>query len=191
VSGQALEQVVMEIYNERLHVDQVRIRFGRAADAVALGLVDRGLGSSKTDLVVEHVRDGQHVLFGVLHCKASIAERLTDDAPASLALIAQGYWSAIVTMDAKMFPPPHGDGIVRGELAVTRGGDKRRYFEVAGQFSACYSFNLNSPPSVGETPSGSRIYSLSFSEQQPDVMVRDILQAWNRFALAKGLKAAP
>ena len=86
-----------------------------------------------------------------------------------------------------MFPPPHGDGVVRGELRVTRVGDKRRYFEIAGQFSGCYSFNLNSPPSVGQTPSGSRIHALSFCEEQPDVLVRDILQAWQRFAQAKGL----
>src|SRR5439155_7446219 len=115
-------QVVMEIYNERLRANEVRIRFGNAADAAAFGLVKRGLGSAKTDLVIERAHNGRYVLFGVLHCKASIAERLTDDAPASSALIEQGYWSSVVTMDAKMFPPPHGDGVVRGELGVTRVG---------------------------------------------------------------------
>jgi hypothetical protein len=190
VSGQALEQVVVDIYTDRLRAHQIRIRFGKAADAELLGLVERGLGSSKTDLVIEKEHNGRQVLFGVIHCKASIAERLTDDAPASSALIEQGYWSSVVTIDAKMFPPPHGDGIVRGELGITKGGDKRRYFEIAGQFSGCYSFNLNSPPSVGQTASGSRINSLSFSEPQPDVLVQDILKAWQTFVLAGALAVA-
>ena len=113
----------------------------------------------------------------------SIAERLTDDAPASSALIGDGYWSSVVTMDNKMFPPPHGDGVVYGELGQTRRGDKRNYFEVAGQFSGCYSFNLRTQPSKGKTHSGSTIYALSFSEPQPDVLVRDILASWQAFQL--------
>src|ERR1039458_504878 len=76
VSGQALEQVIMDVYNQRLQANHIRIRFGKAADAVSFGLVERGLGSAKTDLVVEREHNGHQVLFGVLHCKSSIAERL-------------------------------------------------------------------------------------------------------------------
>ena len=98
VSGQALEQVIIDTYNPRLQPHQIRVRFGKEPDAVALGLVERGLGGSKTDLVLERRHNGAWTLFGVLHCKASIAERLTDDAPASEDLIAHGYWSSVVTI---------------------------------------------------------------------------------------------
>ncbi len=104
VGGQALEQTLMTIYYRRLNPSGISIRFGKHADAETLGLVKRGLGSSKTDLILEARDKGSLVIFGVLHCKASIAERLTDDAPASAALIEQGCWSSVVTMDNKMFP---------------------------------------------------------------------------------------
>lgn len=195
VSGQALEHTIMSIYNQRLRPHRIRLRPGTRKDAQALGLTEKGLGSSKTDLVLERLpgpdSDAAPVIFGVIHVKASIAERLTDDAPASEHLIENGYWSVVATMDSKMFPPPHGDGIVNGELGArplanpgnrrVRDSDKRRYFEVAGQFSGCYSFNLRTPPSPARTPSGSRIQTLSFCGDQPDALVRDILDAWHRF----------
>ena len=185
VSGQALEHVIMAIYNPRLNPNGINIRFSHGSDAKMLGLVERGLGSSKTDLVLEAGSKDDPEVFGVIHVKSSIAERLTDDAPASSALIEQGFWSSVVTMDGKMFPPPHGNGVVNGELGETKAGDKRRYFEVAGQFSGCYSFNLRTPPSLATTPSGSRIYALSFSEPQPDVLVKDIVKAWENYSLKK------
>lgn len=179
VSGQALEFVVIESYRSRLHTHGISIRGSKPADAKTLGLVDLGFGSAKTDIVLEGVHRNKPHIFGVLHCKASIGERLSDDAPASKALIDAGYWSAVVTIDAKMFPPPHGDGVVRGEFGHTKGGDKRRYTEVAGLFSGCFSFNLRTPPSEGKTKSGGRIWALGFSETQPDALVREILNARN------------
>ena len=174
VSGDAFEHVIQLFYNPRLAPHNVSIRKGVPKDATTLGLVEYGLGRSKTDLIIE--KKGR--IIGVLHCKASIAERLTDDAPASVFLLKKGIWSGLATMDAKMFPPPHGDGVVRGELGVTtKDSDKRGYFEVAGQFSGCYSFNTRTNPSEGETPSGKRIHSLHFTEDQPDVLLRDILEA--------------
>jgi hypothetical protein len=185
VSGQALEHVIMAIYNPRLNRNGIQIRFSRGSDAKLLGLIERGVGSSKTDLILEARPKSDPIIFGVIHVKSSIAERLTDDAPASSALIKQGYWSSVVTMDCKMFPPPHGDGVVHGELGRTKAGDKRRYFEVAGQFSGCYSFNLRTPQSEGTTASGARIYALSFSKRQPDVLVTDIVKAWQKFQRTK------
>jgi hypothetical protein len=181
VGGQALEQTVLEIYNPRVNPKGISLRFSKPLDARSLGLVERGLGGSKTDLILEGKQNGQKKIFGVIHSKASIAERLTDDAPASVALIEQGYWSSVVTMDNKMFPPPHGDGIVYGELGITKSGDKRRYFEIAGQFNGCFSFNLRTQPSAETTPSGSKIYSLSLSEPQPDILVQEIVAAWEKF----------
>jgi len=180
VGGQAFEHLLIGIYGPRLAAHEIIMRTSVRADAEALGLVERGLGSSKTDIILEGNHEGRIHRFGVIHTKTSIAERLTDDAPASVALIGQGYWSAVATLDNKQFPPPHGDGIVRGEFGPA-GGDKRRYFEVAGQFSSCYSFNLRTPPSRDEPVPVSRIYSLPLNAVQPDVLVRDVLAAWNTF----------
>ena len=181
VGGQAWEQTIMTIYNKRLSSAGIAIRFAKRADATTLGLVQRGLGSSKTDLILEGKDEKESVIFGVIHSKLSIAERLTDDAPASVALIQQGFWSAVVTMDNKMFPPPHGDGVVYGELGMTKTNDKRHYFETAGQFSGCFSFNLRTHPSAETTTSGYKIYALSFAETQPDVFVKSIVAAWAKF----------
>lgn len=180
VSGQALEHLIASIYQPRLAQHEIVLRPSIRADAAAFGLIRRGLGSAKTDLILEGSHADELHRFGVIHCKASIAERLTDDVPVSRALMRNGIWSAIATMDAKMFPPPHGDGVVNGELGLTA-RDKRRYFEVAGQFSACFSFNLRTPPSQGQTRSGRRIHTLNFTGPQPDVLVADILAAWDSF----------
>ena len=180
VSGQALEHVLTSVYQPRLTSHGIALRPSTRADAVAFGLIKRGLGSAKTDLVLEGSHKGELFRFGVIHCKASIAERLTDDVPVSKALMRKGIWSAIATMDAKMFPPPHGDGVVNGELGLNA-RDKRKYFEVAGQFSGCYSFNLRTPPSPAKTKSGSHINTLSFTEAQPDLLVKDICAAWKIF----------
>lgn len=177
VSGQALEHAIVSVYQPRLTIHGIVLRPSTRADAVAFGLIKRGLGGAKTDLVLEGSHRGELIRFGVIHCKASIAERLTDDVPVSKALMRKGIWSAVATMDAKMFPPPHGDGIVNGELGLNA-RDKRKYFEVAGQFSACYSFNLRTPASPAKTKSGCRINALSFTEKQPDLFVKDICAAW-------------
>jgi len=180
VSGQALEHVLSSVYQPRLTAHGIALRPSTRADAVAFGLIKRGLGSAKTDLVLEGTHAGELHRFGVIHCKASIAERLTDDVPVSKALMRKGIWSAIATMDAKMFPPPHGDGVVYGELGLNA-RDKRKYFEVAGQFSGCYSFNLRTPASPAKTKSGCRINTLSFTEPQPDLLVKDVCAAWAAF----------
>jgi hypothetical protein len=180
VSGQALEHLLASVYQPRLTLHGITLRPSTRADAIAFGLVKRGLGSAKTDLVLEGSHAGELYRFGVVHCKASIAERLTDDVPVSKALMRKGIWSAIATMDAKMFPPPHGDGVVNGELGLNA-RDKRKYFEVAGQFSGCYSFNLRTPPSPTKTKSGCRINTLSFTEPQPDLFVKDACAAWEAF----------
>jgi hypothetical protein len=180
VSGQALEHVIASVYQPRLTAYEITLRPSKRADAVAFGLIKRGLGSAKTDLILEGSHKGELLRFGVIHCKASIAERLTDDVPVSRVLMRKGVWSAIATMDCKNYPPPHGDGVVNGELGLNA-RDKRKYFEVAGQFSGCYSFNLRTPPSPAKTKSGCRINTLSFTEPQPDLLVKDICAAWELF----------
>ena len=184
VSGQAFENVIVLTYAPRLLEHQIVLRVARTIDAVKLGLQARGMGNFKTDLILEGIYGIQTYIFGAVHCKSSIAERLTDDAPASEYLIKEGLWSGVATLDSKMFPPPHGDAIVRGELGA-KNGDKRNYFEIAGQFSGCYSFNKRTPPSKDTTQSGIKIYSLTFQEAQPDILIADILNAWKRFQKEK------
>jgi hypothetical protein len=53
VSGQAFEHVLASIYQARLSAHGISLRPSTRADAVAFGLVKRGLGSAKTDLVLE------------------------------------------------------------------------------------------------------------------------------------------
>jgi hypothetical protein len=110
-----------------------------------MGIADR-IGPSKLDVVLEGLcDDGTYRVFGGVHVKSSLAERIQDDVPASLAMMQAGYWSGFFTLDAKAFPPPHGDGVVRGELGLRSdpvGALKRNYFERDGQFDNCYSYNL-------------------------------------------------
>lgn len=180
-SGAALEYVL------ELHYTPILVNFGlrwtRLTEARARRLVEEfGLTISevapkKLDAAIETLR-GE--VRAVMHCKSSLAERISDDAPASRRLIERGCPCAIVTMDMKHFPPPHGDGVNYGELGgrrQSRGAlprdtqQKRGYVEEEGDFSALFSYNLRTPATVGDTRSGSRIYTLSFSDKQPDALV--------------------
>jgi hypothetical protein len=98
-------------------------------------------------------------------------------------MMEAGYWSGFFTLDAKAFPPPHGDGVVRGELgfrSTPEGALKRNYFERDGQFDNCYSYNLQTIPSANETISGKKIYTLSFSDPKPDQFMQDVIQNWHK-----------
>ncbi len=99
---------------------------------------------------------------------------------AAMLMMEAGYFSCLATLDSKSFPPPHGDGINRGELRRDRRGrsDKRDYFERDGLFHACYSYNTRTPPSPAKTPSGSRIKVLTFTGPQPDEFVQDLIDWW-------------
>jgi BsaWI restriction endonuclease type 2 len=122
------------------------------------------------------------VIFGGVHVKASLAERVSDDVPASRAMMGAGYYSPLWTLDVKSFPPPRGDLINRGELGSPANPSvKRGYIEEHGEFDACYSANARSVPSLIETPSGKRIYRIRLNEQ-PDQFIQDVIA---RAALAR------
>ncbi len=186
-SGQALELALCEIYNSRLASSDLRmvaLSAGQAAQALGeMGLAGR-VGKAKLDIAVEgRCSDGRWVIVGGAHSKASIAERIADDVPASVAMMEAGYLSITLTMDSKSFPPPHGDGVNRGELrhpqrlGIT--SDKRGYFEQNGLFDACFSFNLRTPPTTLSVP-GSPIITLSLSDRQPDQLVGFLGAWWSR-----------
>ena len=184
VSGFALERALVILYSPRLLPHRIRMRILPDLEANqlldALGIA--GTRATKVDLFLEG-RVGAHWgVFGAVHVKLSIAERIQDDVPASHAFIERGLVSIALTMDAKSLPPPHGDCVNYGELGgrslgVEKERLKRNYVEVAGQFSALFSFNLRTPPSHAETSSGRRIYTMSLHEEPPDQLVQFLIQS--------------
>jgi len=185
VSGYALERALHFIYKPRLAAYQLRMASYPARE-VRETFVRFGIDNvppSKADLLLHRKSSGEWVPFGVAHVKASLAERIQDDVPASEAIMEAGLVSMILTMDAKSFPPPHGNCVNYGELGGrtlhgTEGKKqriKRDYVELHGQFDALFSFNLRTPESVSETPSGKRIRTLSLNDPQPDKIIRFLI----------------
>jgi hypothetical protein len=181
-SGDALEMTLEQWYSPILNPHGIRIKMLIGAPEKKKALADMGIqatvGAAKLDMTL-HLDDGQNqrVMFGGVHVKASLAERVSDDIPASRAMMAAGYFSPLWTLDVKSFPPPRGDLINRGEFgSLTTPSEKRRYIEEHGEFHACYTANSRSIPSLAATPSGRRIYAINLSIQ-PDQFAQDVI-AW-------------
>jgi hypothetical protein len=203
VSGFALERALVAVYNPRLMPLGVRMRIMKSGEAnaalSAVGVAD--IRATKVDLFLEGkvAADGgvfgthqKGVVFGSAHVKSSIAERIQDDVPASRAFMDLGLTSIAITMDAKSYPPPHGNCINYGELGgrslgVDKERLKRRYVEVDGQFDGLFSYNLRTPPSPADTPSGKRIFTMSFHDQT-DQLVTFLESQWISFAEANNLE---
>jgi transcriptional regulator with XRE-family HTH domain len=142
------------------------------------------VGNSKLDIALYGSRNGEAVLFGGIHVKASLAERVSDDVPCSEAMIRRGFLSILFTFDAKSFPPPAGDLVNRGEFgSLEKPNDKRQYIEVHGSFDACFSYNLRTVPSPAETPAGKRIFVSRFGETDP--LPRFAADFWTNFSPQK------
>lgn len=189
VSGFALERVFVSLYQPRLLPSQIRMRILNKNEAnkliEKLGIKD--VQASKVDLFIEGQKGTEWFVFGAAHVKSSIAERIQDDVPASLAFMEKGFLSIAITMDMKSYPPPHGNCINYGELggrSMAADKDKvrvkRNYIEVTGQFDAMFSYNRRTPPSPVETSSGKRIFTMSLHDQQPDALVQLLTDHWNK-----------
>lgn len=184
-SGDAFETWIAQTYNEALapHGLELVPLFSHADRAKALS--DMGIanqvGSAKLDLAlyeVDSLRNRGQILGGI-HAKASLAERVSDDVPASQIMMRAGYFSPLVTLDVKSFPPPRGDLVNRGELGTpATPSDKRDYIEKHGSFSACYSYNDRTVPSNGTTASGRSIYVTHASDPVADHQLFKDLVAW-------------
>lgn len=192
-SGQGFEWALAKIYNPILAKYNIRLVVlgkNNAMKALKEMNLEKIIEPSKMDIAVEgNCTTGKEdwKIFGVIHAKTSIAERIKDDAPASREIMQKGFLSAAVTLDSKSFPPPHGDGINHGELGgrtiasgLKPGQPKRNYFEKDGDFTNGYSYNLRTPESPAETPSGSRIKTLPLTGHQPDVFVNDLVSFWQK-----------
>lgn len=187
ISGFALERALSIIYKPRLEPYGLKIRPLPKKEAFSIfsKLGFKGeIKADKVDGIIERKSNDIFTLFAGLHVKASLAERIQDDVPASLALMSKGILSIVLTMDSKSYPPPHGNGINYGELGgrswtgleADKSRIKRQYVEEDGQFDALFSYNLRTPPSPEKTPSGKRIFTLGLHDDQPDIFVQFLIQ---------------
>ncbi|GJM23950.1 MAG: hypothetical protein DHS20C16_03650 [Phycisphaerae bacterium] len=187
-SGEGFEQALADHYNPALQQHGIALvpTFSRTIKKrviAALGLHGQ-VTDSKIDIGVTVSHNGAPVLLGGVHAKASLAERVTDDIPASRIMMQTGFLSILSTLDVKSFGPPQGNLLNEGELGTLKNpSDKRRYVEVQGDFSACFSYNTRTVPSPSETQSGKHIYTVDFAN--PQDVFHDFLVAESKAWLRK------
>ena len=165
-SGWALERVLVGHYREFLLQNGLTVKVTKKSEKIALlgSLNDPRIVPDKADILITFDSGEQEQLLGAVHVKASLAERRTDDVPMSQALIEQGYISVFWTMDVKSFPGEYPDNQGEfGEADVEKINDKRRDFEEHGHFSACFSYNRNTKPSLQREGLASRIFVCDFT----------------------------
>ena len=164
--GWALEEILVRHYGPFLKQNGVNLVIADNATKQAivdtLHVGDR-LEPDKIDVIM--TAGASESFFGVVHVKASIAERRTDDVPMSRALSSHGYTSPFWTMDCKSVPSESPRN--RGEFGVPQNqkghtSAKRRDIEDEGYFTGCFSYNRNTIPSVETLPAERRIYVCDF-----------------------------
>lgn len=183
--GEALELFIERRYSQILESYGITIQALLSSKAKAAALKEMGLtgkvGDSKLDLVLYGNYEGKKIVFGGVHSKASLAERVSDDVPCSEAMMKKGFTSFLYTFDSKSFPPPAGDLVNRGEMGSSEHpSDKRKYIEEHGSFDACFSYNLRTIPSDKYTPSGKHIFVCSLKPAE-DVFPSKIVAAWEKY----------
>lgn len=177
--GWALEEIVVRHYRDELAKHDITIEIAkgdRKRDLLDSMKIPTRMESDKVDVYLLGPDDQ---CFGVVHVKASFAERRTDDVPMSEALIKAGYFSPLWTMDCKSTPAARPFN--KGELGATDGkrSAKRKDFEDDAWFSACFSYNKNTRPTVDKAAKA-RIVSCDFSNPDDD-FVKETVAAWKRF----------
>lgn len=181
--GWALEEVLVRHYGPFLKTQGVNLFIADGASKQrlvdAMGLADR-VEADKIDVVLTGDTPVGPRFFGVVHVKASFAERRTDDVPLSIALTRGGYTSPLWTMDCKSTPGAHP--VNRGELGGVDGdrSAKRKDIEDEGYFTGCFSYNTNTRPSLENLPVERRVHVCDFSNPD-DAFSRFILERWGSF----------
>ena len=180
-AGWALEEVLVCHYGPFLqgHGVNLFIADGATKQAIVNRLyVGDRLEADKIDVVLTGGEDER--FFGVVHVKASFAERRTDDVPMSTVLTRAGYTSALWTMDCKSMPAALPTN--RGELGEIRGrrSAKRKDMEDEGYFAGCFSYNRNTLPSTEDIAPERRVYVCDFKDPD-DSFSRFILERWRAF----------
>lgn len=187
--GWSLEQILVRHYGPPLANSGVQLDILPKAEGQQLldqaKLAGR-VEAEKADAYVTVDVRGQRRLVGVVHVKASFAERRTDDVPMSRALLDAGYFSPLWTMDCKAQPSNRPNN--RGELGApdqggTNGGrkvsSKRKNIEEDAEFSACYSYNSNTIPTPAKSSARARIYVCNF-RNPIDAFFEETLKAATR-----------
>jgi transcriptional regulator with XRE-family HTH domain len=189
-SGWALERIFVEHYGPALEAKGIYLMMPPKEQKIELtkdlGLAEHGIVEKADILLVGLREDLQLQCFGVVHVKASFAERRTDDVPLSEALIANGYVSPLVTMDCKGVPGVNAEN--PGELGLAWDGQgddlrgpKRRDIEVYGKFDACFSFNSATEPTPEHLDTAARVISCRFGPIPPDEpFVQHVVDGWQR-----------
>lgn len=187
--GEAFELFLQAHYNVLLNPHGISVRWLYNDEMKASALNEMGIrgkvGGSKLDIALYGTSGDNQIIFGGIHAKASLAERVSDDVPCSEAMMQKGLFSYLVTFDAKSFPPPNGDLVNRGELGTLEApSDKRAYIESHGSFNACFSYNLRTVASGAKTKSGRKIFVSTFNPQI-DPLPAEIVKAWSGFQGSK------
>ena len=170
--GWALERVLEMHYGNALakHNINLVIADGQRKESLLANIKIDGhrLEADKMDVLLTVGSGDAERLIGVIHVKASFAERRTDDVPMSQALVKAGYISPLWTMDCKSTPGENPKN--RGELGrifdssgSTQRSAKRKDIEDDAYFSACFSYNKNTKPTPKNYPGKARIIVCDFS----------------------------
>jgi transcriptional regulator with XRE-family HTH domain len=181
--GWALEEILVRHYGPFLKQNGVNLFIADGATKhrlmQTLTLTDR-VEADKVDVVLTGDTPQGQRLFGVVHVKASFAERRTDDVPLSAALTRAGYTSPLWTMDCKSTPGAHP--VNRGELGGVEGhiSAKRKDIEDQGYFTGCFSYNKNTLPSASSLPIERLVTVCDFSNAD-DAFSRFIISRWRTF----------
>jgi hypothetical protein len=151
--------------------------------------IDGVVGSDKLDVAL-YIDDTDEI-FGGVHVKASLAERISDDVPCSRETMNNGFFSPLWTLEVKSFPPPHPEPLLnRGELGSPENpSEKRKYIEIHGSFDHLFSANARSIPSSSTTTSGKRVIRIDLASQ-PDLFAQEIITRAETFK-RKGRAAEP
>lgn len=181
--GWALEKVLVKHYGPFLKQRGVNLFIADGATKEnlirSLKFSER-IEADKIDVVLTGDRLKKSHFFGVIHVKASFAERRTDDVPLSTALSKRGYTSILWTMDCK--GTPSATPVNRGELGIADGkrSAKRKDIEDEGYFTGCFSYNTRTQPSSSDLPVERQIQVCDFSNPD-DSFSQFILARWKKF----------
>ena len=183
-SGWVLEEIFVRHYKEFLNRHGITIGIF-TKNQVKSYLQKMNLNyhdvEEKADVLVIDNESGE--CCGVIHVKASLAERRQADQSFSEALLAKNYFSPFMTMDCKSFPSANPQN--KGELGPTKSEDaderinKRLDFEEEGYFSACFSYNSNTLPTPLKQKATSRIYTMDFKDPN-DQFTKSVISARDR-----------
>ena len=182
-SGWALEVVLVRHYGPFLkrHGVNLFIAASSAKQEIVNSLkLSERVEADKIDVVLSGDTPDGPRFFGVVHVKASFAERRTDDVPLSSALTKGGYTSPLWTLDNKSTPDERP--VNRGELGAVDGdrSAKRKDIEDEGYFTGCFSYNKNTRPSPETLPAERRVHVCDFANPD-DAFSQFILRRWQAF----------